>query len=106
MNLYWDYSTFIVEMLNHTDILKQAATVLCHYGGNDGTDKTTNDFENLACSCKDVDEGDDSSFIFIHKLPPEVNRYPYGLKLARLTNMFSVMMVFQYLHADSSSRLA
>ena len=47
----------------------------------------TKDFDKLTCYCTDVDEAEDGSWVYVHKLRKGVNRDSHALKVARLAGM-------------------
>ena len=118
-NLYQGQSTFMVEMLETADILKQATPrsfvimdevgrgttpedgiavgyACLHHLHNINKCRTlfathfhaladmTSTWDRLARYCTDVQEGNDKSFIYIHRLRPGVNRDSHALKVAQL----------------------
>jgi DNA mismatch repair ATPase MutS len=123
-NLYNDQSTFMVEMLETAEILKQATPrsfVIMDEVGRGTTPEDgiavgfaclyhlyhvnqcrslfathfhaladmTVGFENLACYCTDVVEGEDGSFSYVHRLRKGVNRMSHALKVARIAGELS-----------------
>jgi DNA mismatch repair ATPase MutS len=125
-NLYNDQSTFMVEMLETAEILKQATPrsfVIMDEVGRGTTPEDgiavgfaclyhlyhvnqcrslfathfhtladmTMGFENLACYCTDVVEGEDGSFSYVHRLRKGVNRMSHALKVARLAGKNSLL---------------
>ncbi|QIW96226.1 hypothetical protein AMS68_001744 [Peltaster fructicola] len=92
-SLYQDQSTFMVEMLETAEILKQATArsfVIMDEVGRGTTPQdgvAVGDFERLGRYCTDVAEEPDGSWLYVHRLKPGVNRDSHALKVARLAGM-------------------
>ncbi|KAF2764167.1 hypothetical protein EJ03DRAFT_35710 [Teratosphaeria nubilosa] len=121
-NLYQDQSTFMVEMLETSTILKSATPrsfvimdevgrgttpedgiavgyACLHHLHNVNRCRTlfathfhsladmTRDFEDLGCYCTDVEEEEDGSWAYVHRLRRGVNRKSHALKVATLAGM-------------------